>query len=240
MCGLWQALQLDVHPAKDLEQHYDSRGCAHGRAAQVKAWSKATHPPSAHPPLALSALAGPPCSTHPPPPNPADADDACPLGASATHSKSSRRRAGCGRPSTHDARRLASWGRPRRPRTNQKLLSNATKYHLNHAKTSKVEGPKRAEEFSRGDVGLGRGWACTGDKLNYSLILLNTIKTTPKPAQSRAQSVPKSFREGEVGLGRGWACIGDQINGSLIPLNTTNTTPKPAPKVCRLVFERVK
>ena len=57
--------------------HNNSRGCAHGRAVQVEAWSKASHPP----------------------PNPADADDARPLGASATHSKkwqniASRRRAG--------------------------------------------------------------------------------------------------------------------------------------------------
>ena len=62
----------------------------------------------------------------------------------------------------------------------------------------------------------------------YSLIPRNTTKTTPKPAQSRAQSVPKSFRGGEVGLGRGWACVGDQLNYSLIPLNTTKATPKPA------------
>ena len=45
---------------------YYSRGCAHGGAAQVEAWSKVTHPPSAYPPLALSALVGPPCSTHSP------------------------------------------------------------------------------------------------------------------------------------------------------------------------------
>ena len=31
-----------------------------------------------------------------------------------------------------------------------KLLSNTTKYHEHHAKTSPVEGPKCAEEFSRG------------------------------------------------------------------------------------------
>ena len=43
-----------------------------------------------------------------PAPNPADADDARPLAASATHSKNwqflaSRHRAGCGRPSAHDS-----------------------------------------------------------------------------------------------------------------------------------------
>ena len=62
----------------------------------------------------------------PPPPNPADAEDARPLGASATHSKkigkTSPRAAGpvAGAPA-HDARRLASWGRPRRPKTRHSL-----------------------------------------------------------------------------------------------------------------------
>ena len=41
-----------------------SRGCAHGRAAQVEAW--------------------------PPPPDPADADDARPLGLPETHSKTGK------------------------------------------------------------------------------------------------------------------------------------------------------
>ena len=47
-----------------------------------------------------------------PPPNSADADDARPLGASATHWQflASCHSAGYGRPSAHDARRLASLG----------------------------------------------------------------------------------------------------------------------------------
>ena len=67
----------------------DTSILGHGRAAQVEAWSNA-----------------------PPPPNPADADDARPLRASETHSKivkTSPRAAGrvAGAPSAYDARRLA-------------------------------------------------------------------------------------------------------------------------------------
>ena len=50
------------------------------------------------------------------------------------------------------------------------------------------------------------------EPINYSPIPLNTIKTTPKPAQPRAQSVPKSFERvkwdwGGVGHALGTKCI---------------------------------
>ena len=62
----------------------NSRGCT-----QVEASSKATHLVFA-PPLSSQPSSALHVARTPPPPNPADADDARPLGGSASHSKISK------------------------------------------------------------------------------------------------------------------------------------------------------
>ena len=75
--------------------------------------------------------------------------------------------------------------------------------------------------------GVGRGWACIGDELNYSI--------TTRTSQAIPNS-PKVCRWGFGGVGRGWACIGNELNYST-STRISQASPKP-PKVCRWGFWR--
>ena len=141
-----------------------------------------------------------------PPPNCADADDARPLGASATHSKNwqniaSRRRAGCRRPSAHDARRLASWVVHGGPGTRHSLGNGCETRARTEGPPGEVpRGPmeKQGSDEACRDGGTGR----RGQEYLHSLILytnyfLQSYDRTPALQESRsardASRVPDKY-----------------------------------------------